>query len=180
MRPLFITLISFALSLGGMVRAELPNEESLLKRGGPDAESIILKAHGILTSAQVLASRAVGAAGVPTSNCWALTVIVKHDPEARKFLNALFQNATTPEQRLYAIAGLVSLDKAEGAKFAPDRISKIADQAVHTEFGCIFSESTFGIEAANLINGGASHYLFDQLPSLYETVESSRFLMPMK
>ena len=180
MRSLHIIVMSFAIYVGGMVRAELPNEESLLKQGGRGAEMIIRKAHGILATAQVLASSAVGAAGEPTSNCWALTVIVKHDSKAKTFLNELFRYATTPEQRLYAIAGLVSLDKTEGAKFAPDRISKFADQLVHTEFGCIVSESTFGTQAAEIIDGGVALYLFDKLPSLYQTVESTRFLLPMK
>lgn len=162
------------------VRADLPDDEAILNRGGADAEVIIQKAQSILASAQVFASRAIGESGSPTTSCWALTVIVRHDPKAKEFLNDLYRLAETPEQRLYAITGLISVDPTEKRSFSPDRISKFAEMTVHTQFGCIGTQSTFGVEAARLLEGGAPSYLFETLPSIYRTIDVVRHPEPTK
>jgi hypothetical protein len=174
MRVLLLTVTILTVFWGQTAWAEFPDEENRLKRGGADAEMIIRKARSILASVQVLASRGIGESGTPTSACWALTVIVRYDPKAKEFLNELFQYAETTEQRLYASAGLASMDKPEAVKLAQDRITKFADDVVHTQFGCVASQSTFGLEAARITDGGASYYLFEKLPSIYRTTDVKR------
>jgi len=178
MRSFLTVAMMMAICLGGTVtvRAELPDEEKVLAKGGPDAEAMIQKAQSILASAQVLATSGVGFAGAPTSNCWALTVIVRYDPKAKEFFDSLYERAQAPEQRLYAIAGLVTLDKAEAARFTPEKIVEYADEKVHTLVGCNGSQSTFGVEAASLLKGGAAWYLYKRLPSIYETSDVARMV----
>ena len=180
MRFLILLIAAVAVVCTGSIRAELPDDEAILKRGEADAAVIIQKAQSILASAQVFASRAIGEAGSPTASCWALTVIVRHDPKAKEFFNDLYRLAETPEQRLYAIAGLVSVDPSEKKSFTPDRISKFTEMTVHTQFGCIGAPSTFGVEAARLLESSAPYYLFEVLPSIYRTVDVARPPEPTK
>ncbi len=168
----FQTIISAALAplLLTALHAELPSEEVILKKGGPDAAMIIEKARDILATSQVFASRGIGEGGTPTSSCWALTVIVRYDPIAKDFLNLLFDSAEFPEQRLYAIAGLITLDPTNKKRFAPEKIQPFADQLVYTQFGCTGAASRFGMETILLLTEDtAPYYLFKKLPSLYST-----------
>ncbi len=180
MRFLIPLIAAVALVCTGSIRAELPDDEALLKRGGADAVVIIQKARSILASVQVFASREIGEAGSPTASCWALTVIVRHDSEAKEFFNDLYRLGETPEQRLYAIAGLVSVDPMEKKRFTLDDISKFTEMTVHTQFGCISARSTFGAELASLLESSAPYYLFETLPSIYQTVDVARHPEPTK
>lgn len=168
---LFATLI--ALSLPAL-RAEPPSEEAVLKKGGPDASALINKARDILSTSEVFATRVAGEPPVATSSCWALTVIVRYDPKAKEFLNSLFDAPKFPEQRLYAIAGLVTLDPAEKKRFASEEISKFATEPVQTQFGKTSTSTDLVTAAYMLIQQGTPYYLFPQLPPLSSTSPVTR------
>lgn len=168
----FAVLICFSL---GTLRAELPQEELILKKGGPDAAIIIDKARNTLSLARVFASRGVGESGVPTASCWALTVIVRYDPEAKEFFDKLMDSASGYEVKMYAVVGLLELDPTAKARFAKLLAGTFPDQPVHAQFGCMANVSTYGIELYNRLENGTGSYLFEKLPSLYQTVEVERF-----
>ncbi len=181
MRSWFLAMLAIAVTLVGLAKAELPDEDAILKRGGVDAAAIICKARSIIEAARVFASRGIGESGEPTSACWALTVIVKYDKDAKDSFNALLDHADTPpEQRLYAIAGLLAVDPREKARITPERIGKFSDLNVQTQFGCVGTNSTFGLEAYRLLENGSPSFLYDKLPSFYRTVDVPRFFEPKK
>lgn len=87
-----------------------PTETEILQAKGVAAKVIIEKAYSILFQAQVFASRAIGDGAAPTSSCWAMTVIVKHDPEALPRLTRSLSFMEVPEPKLYALAAMFSVD----------------------------------------------------------------------
>lgn len=171
----FLTLTLF-LSVVDCVPAKLPNEEAILKAGGKDAQVIIEKARRILWGAEVFATQAVGYTGKSTTSCWALTVIVRHDSKARTFLEKLYADADRPEVKLYAVAGLISLDPTLKPKFAPSNLpSDLCEKSVQAMNGCNVSHERFGTVLLELLEHGASPYLYEKLPSIYETGDVQRF-----
>lgn len=165
-----LALAVFAAASASLLHAELPSETAILKKGGPEAQMIIGKARDILATTQVFASRVVGDPAVPTASCWALTVIVRHDPKAKDFLNSLFESPAFPEQRLYAIAGLLALDPAEKKRFSPEELGKLPDQTVQTQFGRSSMESDLVASSYMLFTQGTAYYFFPDLPPLYSTI----------
>ncbi|WP_395747261.1 hypothetical protein [Prosthecobacter sp.] len=162
-----------ALSLPAL-GAEPPGEEAVLKKGGAEAAALISKARDILSTAEVFATRVVNEPAVPTSSCWALTVIVRYDPKAREFLNALFESPKAPEQRLYAIAGLVTLDAAEKKRFGPAEIGAVSSPPVQTQFGKMKNTTDLPTATYMLLQQGTPYYFFPQLPPLSSTVNVTR------
>ncbi|MDB6073341.1 MAG: hypothetical protein JWO89_981 [Verrucomicrobiaceae bacterium] len=162
---------------GSHAWAALPDEEVILKKGGKDAQVLIEKAYDILENAEVFASQAVGYAGSPTRDCWALTVIVRYDSQALKRLAALYEETSQPETKLYAITGLIALDPKQKAKFAPpDFPAKLRDTPVQTMNGCVVdTRKTFGVAVGELEEAGPSAYLYQKLPSIYRATEVRRF-----
>lgn len=174
-------LTAFTLMALPVLHAELAGEEAVLKKGGPDAAKIIDKARDILCNTQVFASRGFGEGGAPTDACWALTVIVRYDPEAKWLLNELFERAEFPEQRLYGMAGLIVLDPKEKSRFTEEKLKKFADERVYSQFGCVGEASTFGIQRYLLLQDNyMGYYLFKELPSLYSTTTVPRPKEPAK
>ncbi len=164
-----------------VLQAELPGEEAILKKGGPDAAKLIDKARDILCNTQVFASRAFGEGGSPTDACWALTVIVRYDPEAKWLLNELFESAEFPEQRLYGMAGLIALDPKAKDRFTEEKLKEFSEERVYTQFGCVGEASTFGIQRHMLLQDNyTGYYLFKNLPSLYSTTTVPRPKEPAK
>lgn len=151
------------------------SEEAILKAGGAEAQQIILKAHDIVETAEVFASRGIGYGGQPTTGCWALTVIVRYDPKATEFLNDVFSLSQRPEPMLYAIAGLIALDENAKKRFSPEVLpKKLLDAQVQEMSGCVGMSVAFRIALHWLLKDGASYYLYEKLPSIYRTVEAER------
>ena len=109
MRSVITTLWLIVASAATSSFAELPSEEAILKAGGADASAIVQKARTTLSIQQVFGSRGVGYGGQPTSGCWALTVIVRYDKEAKGIFDEIYRLYDEPAAKLYAIAGLLIL-----------------------------------------------------------------------
>ena len=154
--------------------AQFPDEEALLKAGGDVADKIIYKARAVLATQQVLASKAVGFGGQPSSGCWALSVVVRFDKEAKEILEAIYQSCNEPATRLYAIAGLTIVDPDSKTRFTSEKLGSAAHQKVEYIDGCEGSTVSFGDAAKSLILYGSKGYIYDKLPSLYDTVDCTK------
>lgn len=165
-------LCAFFLLLG-FAHAEIATETEILKTGGPWAEVIVSKAHDQLLSAQAFASSYVGAAGQPTSSCWALTVIVLYDPKAQAYFESMLSQKVHPASKLYAAAGLIALDARNKELILKMRFDKaIQESKVYGLDGCSGGEMTFEEHLTTLLEVGPRSYLYrDNLPSLYETID---------
>lgn len=177
MKQIILSLLCLASAVAqAQFPIQHPSETEILKAGGLPAEMMIEKAYAILDRADVFASRAVGDGGTPTSACWALTVIVKHEAGARERLTEILPRIKGPETKLYILAGLLALDP-ETPKRHPqsDFPKELLKKAAHTMGGCIYAKSTFEAELLTLYSEGASSYLFENLPSIYQTTDVRRF-----
>jgi len=164
-------IIAFAAST---TLAELPSEEAILKAGGGDASAIIQKARTTLSLQKVFGSRGVGYGGRPTSGCWALTVIVRHDKEAKEIFHEIYRLCDEPAAKLYAMAGLLILDPQSKKDFTPEKLGKLAELEVERLDGCIGTTSTLGAVVAELIELGAARYTYEKLPSIYQTADCTK------
>ncbi len=153
-------------------RAALPDEEAILKKGGEEAAVVIQKAYEMLGHTETFASRAVSDGGSPTTGCWALTVIVRYDPNALAFLEDVYENVKGPETKLYAAAGLMALDPKQKVKLNPAKLSeKLRAMSVHVMSGCILMQEPFERLLTMLLKDGPKAYLYEKLPSIYRTTD---------
>ena len=159
-----------------------PSEVEILKAHNESSKLIIEKAYSVLFNSQVFASKEVGEPGAFTSSCWALTVIVRYDPEARQRLAKSLALTDQPEQKLYFLAGLVALDPASAKRYAISTFpEKLRSTAAHTLNGCSYDGGTsFEKCLSSLYEGTFRWYLFDDLPSIYLTIDVSRHEEPKK
>jgi hypothetical protein len=164
------------IAISSQLLAELPSEETTLKAGGNDAKTIIQKARVLLSAQQVFAARGVGYGGEPTSGCWALTVLTRHDKEASEIFDVIFRSSDEPAAKLYAVAGLLILDPKKKNDFTPKKLGKLAELEVQRLDRCIGDVTTFGAIVAELIEHGSSRYTYDTLPSLYSTTDCAKIL----
>lgn len=169
--------ILLVVSAGCVASAKEPGEAAVLKAGGKGARVLVEKAHGILEKAEVFASGAVGFAGARTSNCWALTVVVRYDPQGEAFLEKLYATARHPEAKAYAVAGLITLDPKAKKRFALSKLpDELKDTHIESITGCELSHESFGTAVSVLLEFGAGQYLYDKLPPLDSTSGMSRML----
>ena len=155
---------------------ELPSEEAILKTGGHNAELVIEKAKNILYHTQVFSTTYWDRGGIPSSACWALTVIIRYEPKPKQFLNELYllshrYGPYNPTAKLYAIAGLIIIDPTMREKFAVKDIPKeLRESMVKQQRGCVGKSLTFGAALEELVKAlRPEEYLFDELPPLYTT-----------
>lgn len=170
-----IALGLFLLPAFSQIPVQRPTETEILQAKGVEAKVIIEKAYSILFKAQVFASRAIGADGGPTSSCWAMTVIVKHDPEALKRLTESLSYIERPEPKLYALAAMFSVDPKTAERWPLSSFpAAYRERVVHTMDGCIYSEATFESALEEIYHSGTRRYLFEDLPSIYQTTDVAR------
>ena len=165
-----ISSLSFA-----QLPVQRPSETEILKAKGDGAKIIIEKAYSTLFHTQVFASRAIGEAGAPTSACWALTVIVKHDPEALKRLTESLGYIEQPEQKLYVLTAMFAVDPKTSERWPISSFpAALRERLVHTMDGCIYSGASFEDALAEVYHSGARRYIFDDLPTIYQTTDVTR------
>lgn len=176
MKTCAVIVLSLICSLSlAQLPVQRPSEAEILKAKGDGAKIIIEKAYSILFHAQVFASRAIGEAGAPTSTCWALTVIVKHDPEALKRLAESLSHIKQPEQKLYALTAMFAVDPKTAERWPISSFpASQREGLVHTMDGCIYSGASFEDALIEVYHSGARRYLFDELPSIYQTTDVAR------
>ncbi|HEY1084384.1 MAG TPA: hypothetical protein VGE29_19105 [Prosthecobacter sp.] len=139
-----IVLALFVLPAFSQLPVQPPAEAEILRAKGEAAKIIIEKAYSILSHARVFASRAIGDDRVPTSSCWAMTVIVKHDPEALRRLTESLSYLERPEPKLYALAAMFSVDPKTAERWPLSSFPEAyRERPVHTMDGCNYSETTF-------------------------------------
>ncbi len=171
-----ICIACFALSVVAFSGcAALPNEDAVLKAGGNTAETIIKKARTTLSAQQVFASRGVGYGAQPSSGCWALTVLVRYDRQAKQFFEEVCHYDGQPAAKLYAVAGLLTLDPKTIPDFASLHLDHLLDTRVPSLDGCDGDPTVFSRMVTHLTEHGTSKYVYDRLPSLYQTVDCSKF-----
>lgn len=176
-----VVLFNCGLSLA-QLPVPTPSEVEILKAHNDASKLIIEKAYSVLFNSQVFASRTVGEPGGSTSPCWALTVIVRYDPQAKQRLTDSLALTDQPEQKLYFLAGLLALDPATAKRYPiPAFPAKLRSTAAHTLDGCFYDYGkTFEGCLSSLYAGGTRRYLFDDLPSIYQTIDVSRHEEPKK
>lgn len=171
-----IALGLFVLPAFSQFPVQRPTETEILQAKGVAAKVIIEKAYSILSQAQVFASRAIGDGAEPTSSCWAMTVIVKHDPEALPRLTRSLSFMEVPEQKLYALAAMFSVDPKTAERWPLSSFpAAYRERPVHTMDGCIYSRTTFEGALEEIYRSGTRSYLFDDLPPIYRTTDVARY-----
>ncbi|MEQ1751000.1 MAG: hypothetical protein ABL974_16345 [Prosthecobacter sp.] len=174
------TLLSIALGLAclmahGQLPVQHPTETEILKAKAVGAKILIDKAYSTLFHAQVFASRLVGESGSPTSACWAMTVIVKHDQEALKRLTESLPYVTVPEQKLYVLATMFAFDPKTSERWPLSSFpASLRERKVQTMNGCLHSEASFEEILTEIYHSGSRRYLFDERPSIYQTTDVTR------
>ena len=86
------------------------NEKSILAGGGPQARAVIQKALDVISCARVFALSPFPDYMVH-AEAWAIDVIVKYDKIATEDLINVLRYGIYPESQLYAIYGLLMLNK---------------------------------------------------------------------
>lgn len=176
--PLCLTLGSLILATFAgteVLCAQLTNEEAVLKARGKSAGRVIEKAYGILSAATVFTSCAVAPEGFSTSSCWALTVVVRYDPQAEQFLTSLYRSSDNLEKKLYGIVGLMALNPKSKERFAVEGFpSQLRAQIVRVQNGCVQEPVTFEAALQFALQAGPGFYLCKTLPSIYQTFDVKR------
>lgn len=171
-----IVLVLISSLSSAQLPVQRPSETEILKAKGDSAKIIIEKAYSTLFHAQVFASRSIGEGGAPTSACWALTVIVKHDPEALKRLTESLSHIERPEQKLYALTAMFAVDPKTAERWPLSSFpASLREGWVHTMDGCHYSGASFEDALTGVYHSGAHQYLFDELPSIYQTTDVARY-----
>jgi hypothetical protein len=152
--------------------AEFPSEEKVLRANGDEAKLVIQKAYSILFRANIFASKGVGIGGTPTASSWALTVIVRYDPEAVARLETAYRSTYPPVVKLYCLVGVFALDQTAGKRLAEDPIAvSLMATEINTLDGCIAWARPFGDCLAGVLKGDTKRYFFEELPSIYKTCD---------
>ena len=149
----------------------LPGESRALSSGGREAQLILEKARDTLANQRVFAARRVGYGAQPTSGCWALTVLVKYDPNAKTTLTEIARFTTHPAVKLYALAGLMALDPAHDPDLKSLGIPASAHRRVECLDGCDGEVLPLSRAAARLRQSNPSNYIYETLPPLLATTD---------
>jgi hypothetical protein len=147
--------------------------------------AVFEKALNLLADAEVFASRAVGdVPGTFTDTCWALTVLVRYDKDAKAKFEMIIEADVFPEARLYALAGLFLVMSNHKEKYQPKHFTEAElKQPIHRQDGCVYAKDewlTFGLaldclsRADGKLYPGPGSYLIDDLPPLYKTTRVRR------
>ena len=171
----FIILLLLLGSLSPGLHATMPSEEAILRQGGEDAKKIINKAYSIIRRAKVFASCGIGERNLPTEGAWALTVITRYDPKAVEVLAPMAEQSKNLEVKLYAIAGLITLDPKNVAKY---RIESFPESVLNAEAHA-FTGSTYRKGFTLAIYWLVQHEgwracTFEKLPPFFETYPALR------
>ncbi|QIF01304.1 hypothetical protein [Roseimicrobium sp. ORNL1] len=171
----FIMLLLLLGSLSPGLHAALPSEEAILRQGGEDAKKIIEKAYSIIRHARVFTSKGAGEGGTPTEGAWALTVITRYDPKAVEELKPLAEQSKNLEVKLYAIAGLITLEPKDAAKYRLETFPESVLKAeAHSLCGCIYEKQFYMIIYWLVDQGGWQRCTFEKLPPFFETHDVPR------
>lgn len=102
-------------------------------------------------------------------------MIVKYDSEALKRLTVSLSYIEQPEQKLYALTAMFALDPKTAERWPISSFpASLRDGSVHTMDGCIYSGASFEDALTEVYHSGASGYLFEELPTIYQTTDVAR------
>jgi hypothetical protein len=174
-RRLFVIMMLILCCLSPGLHAALLSEEAILSQGGDDAKKIINKAYSIIRRAKVFASREIGTPGLPTEGAWALTVITRYDPKAAEVLQPMAEQSENLEVKLYAIAGLITLEPKNAAKYHIESFPKsVLDAEAHAFSGSTYRKG-FTLAIYWLVHHeGWRACTFEKLPPFFETYPALR------
>lgn len=173
MSPRRLTVVMMLMMLWSLnpgLHAALPSEEAILAKGGEDAKKIINKAYSIIRRAKVFASCRIGERGSPTEGAWALTVVTRYDPKAAEVLMPMAEQSENLEMKLYAIAGLITLEPKNAAKYRIESFPEsVLDAEAHAFTGDNYKKG-FTLAIYWLVqHEGWRACTFEKLPSFFET-----------
>lgn len=105
-----------------------------------------------------------------------MTVIVKHDQEALKRLTESLSSVKVPEQKLYILAAMFAIDSKTSERWPLSSFpASLREAIVHTMDGCIYGEASFEDILTEIYHSGSPRYLFNELPSIYQTTDVTRY-----